>query len=87
MLNRLTILILVCFISIPAHAQPALPQYSPPDRELWEALGKSFSDLSMPLSAHQAIQNIMQNVQREAQMREMRARATTAKPEVTSPPK
>lgn len=59
-----------------AQPNPAFQQnYVPPDRELWEAMAKGFAELSMPLNAHQAIQNIMANVQQEARAREARAKA------------
>lgn len=62
----------------PALGQPG--QFSPPDRELWEAMAKAFDDLPMSMNAHQQIQAIMANVQREAQMREARAKALAPRP-------
>ncbi len=55
-----------------AHAQQ---QFAAPDRELWEVMAKALSDVPMSLSAHQQIQAILNNVQREASIRKAKAEA------------
>lgn len=65
--------VLLIFVA-PASAQSA-PPYAAPDRELWELMNKALDDIPMSMSAHQQIQAIIANVQREAQMREARAKA------------
>lgn len=69
----------LALLTTAATAQPAQP-FSPPDRELWDAMSKALDDLPMSMNAHQQIQTIMANVQREAQMREARAKALAPKP-------
>jgi hypothetical protein len=66
-----------------AMAQPA-QRYAPPDEDLWNAMVRALQDrVNAPAAAHQVIQQILADVQREAQMRETRAKAEK-KPE---PPK
>ena len=52
--------------------------YAPPDQSLWNEMAAAFAKLSMPLEAHQAILQIMSNVEREAQTRAARGRAEKA---------
>lgn len=58
--------IALALVVAPVQAQQA---YTPPDADLWQAMAKAFSDLPISLTAHQQIQQIMANVQREAQAR------------------
>lgn len=62
-----------------ARSQPASTSYAAPDAELWREMARAFNDLPISLGAHQQIQQIMQNVQREAQIRATRARALPPK--------
>lgn len=48
------------------------------DRELWATMTGAIAETSMPLSAHQRILQILQNVEKEAA--ERAARAAAAKP-------
>lgn len=68
------VFVILALLTTAAFAQPA-PSFSPPDRELWDAMSKAFDDLPMSMNVHQQIQAIMANVQREAQAREARAKA------------
>lgn len=45
------------------------------DRELWATMNVAIAETSMPLSAHQRIQQILQNVEKEAAERAARAAA------------
>jgi uncharacterized protein YneF (UPF0154 family) len=48
----------------------ARAQEMPPiDRELWQAMSQAFGNISMPLAAHQQIQQIMQGVEQQAMQR------------------
>lgn len=67
--------IALLLLSTSAFAQQTAQPYAPPDAELWGIMSKAFDDLPMAMNAHQQIQQIMQNVQREAQIREARAKA------------
>jgi hypothetical protein len=49
-------------------------EYTAPDAELWRQMTEALAGISMPLPAHQQVQIILQNVQREAQMRAARAK-------------
>lgn len=71
---HLLLLFIIALIPLSANAQPVSP-YAAPDRELWDLMSKAFDDIPMSMSAHQQIQAIVANVQREAQMREARAKA------------
>ena len=51
-----------------AYAQQ--PAYAPPDRELWDAMIRALSEVPMSVSAHQQVQRLLGDIQREAQMRE-----------------
>jgi hypothetical protein len=54
-------------------AQP--PPFAPiADRDLWEAMQRAFADTHFTLAQHQQIQRILADVQREALMREARAK-------------
>lgn len=68
-------------VAAPAYAQSAQP-FSPPDAELWSAMAKAISDVPMSLTAHQQIQQLLQNVQTEARTRELRAQAMKPKEDV-----
>ncbi len=59
-----------------SQAQPA-PQSVTIDPQLWSDLQRAVADVPMSANAHQQIQSILANVQREAQSREMRAKADT----------
>lgn len=45
------------------------PTYHPPDQELWQQMSQAFSQINMPLTSHQQVQQIMMNVQAEAAKR------------------
>jgi hypothetical protein len=49
-----------------------LPSYAPIDEQQWRDMSQYFYSLSMPGVAHAQIQEYMQRVQREAQMKQMR---------------
>lgn len=51
------------------------------DRELWATMTGAIAETSMPLSAHQRILQILQNVEKEAAERAARAAATKLKEE------
>jgi hypothetical protein len=57
------------------------PEMPPVDRDLWQAMQQAFSNLSMPLQAHQQIQNIMQGVEQQAMQRKAQRDAAQAKQE------
>lgn len=42
------------------------------DNDLWDALTKATSEISMPLSAHQQVQRVLQEAKKEAEMRAYR---------------
>jgi hypothetical protein len=49
---------------------PALAdEFVPPDVKLWEEMKQAMSQINMPLSAHQAVQQVLMNVEVEAQRR------------------
>lgn len=75
--------LMVAFLvaSSQAFAQQPTPFAPVSDRDLWEAMNRAFAELPISLTAHQQIQQIMANVQREAQVREARAKAEAAKAE------
>jgi hypothetical protein len=64
---------LLFFVS-PALAQEP-PPFEPPDRELWGQMIQAIGAISMPLSAHQQVQQILQDVEREALARAARRKA------------
>lgn len=49
-------------------------EFAPPDKELWDLLARELGNINMTLPAHQQVQQLLQNVQREAQMRAARAK-------------
>jgi hypothetical protein len=53
----------------------------PIDRDLWQAMTQAFANISMPLSAHQQVQQIMQGVEQQAAQRKSQRDAAQAKPE------
>lgn len=61
-----------------AFAQSA-PQAVTIDPQLWGEMAQAVGQVSMPLSAHQQIQQIIANVQREALARESKAKAEQEK--------
>ncbi len=69
------------WFAVSARAQ----EYSAPDAELWRQMGETIATVSMPLSAHQQVQRIMQNVQQEAAMRAARAKTEKSKPAIEKP--
>lgn len=78
MLTRQTVIILAVLVSTTALAQEQ-PAFAPIERDLWESMQRAFGDISMPLPAHQQVISVMQQVAREAQMREMRRKAAAEK--------
>jgi len=58
--------------------QPDMP---PIDRDLWQAMQQAFANISMPLPAHQQVQQIMQGIEQEAAKRKVQKDAAQAKPE------
>jgi len=71
------ITIALLFSATPAFAQQQ--SYAPPDAELWGLMMKAMSDIPMSMTAHQQVQQIMADVQREAQMRERIAKGAPPK--------
>lgn len=78
MLNRVGALILLSVV-----AASAQERFVPPDQELWGAMVRALHDLPMSMPAHQGVDQILQQIQREAQGRALRARLPSAPP----PPK
>lgn len=64
--------ILVCFLwpALAFAQQSTAPLVI--DRDLWNAMATGFGSLSMPFPTHQQIQQIMQNVEKEAVMRNIK---------------
>jgi len=52
----------------------------PIDRDLWQAMQQAFANISMPLAAHQQIQQIMQGVERQAAQRKAASAAQQKEP-------
>lgn len=65
---------LAIIVSFPATAQQP---YAAPEQDLWIEMKTAISSVPMALSSHQQVQQILQQVEREAQMRAARK----AKPE------
>jgi hypothetical protein len=53
----------------------------PPDEKQWSDMARFFWSLSMPGDAHRAIQEYLQQVQKDAQIREARSKALEKTPE------
>jgi hypothetical protein len=77
-MRKLTAL-LILLVATPAFAQQA--DMPPIDRDLWQAMQQAFSNISMPLPAHQQVQQIMQGVEQQAAQRKAQKDAAQAKPE------
>lgn len=74
-------LLLVWWLSVMWVAASA--QEMPPiDRDLWQAMQQAFANVSMPLQAHQQVQQIMQGVEQQAAQR----KAQTANPATQGKP-
>ncbi len=82
---RCAIIGLAVLSALPSQAQQAAPFAPVADRELWEAMTRAFADVPMSLGAHQQVQQIMANVQREAAMRAARAKTEKSKPAIEKP--
>jgi len=65
------IVLALAFLSTPALAQQQ-PFYPISDRDIWEAMSRALAEIPASLAAHQQMQRILQDAQREAQMREAR---------------
>ena len=52
------------------------PNYAPLDEQQWRDMSAFFYSLSMPGPSHAAIQEYLQRIQREAQMKQMRKQQT-----------
>lgn len=52
----------------------AQERWAPPDQDLWNTMVRALHDLPMSLSAHQGVDQILQQIQREAQTRALRAK-------------
>jgi hypothetical protein len=63
---------------VPVQAQDA-GVYAPPDEELWRNMSQAFANISMPAQAHQQVQAIMQQVEREAKQRAVKKAAEPKK--------
>lgn len=69
---RALVFLLTITIASPCLAQPAPPFAPIADRDLWEAMQRAFAELPVSLAAHQQIQRVMTEVQKEAQSRQAR---------------
>lgn len=70
MKNILLTLALILSTSAMGQERP----WSPPDRDLWDAMTRALDDVPMSKGAHVAVDQILQSVQTEAQMRAMRVK-------------
>lgn len=66
-------LLLCCTAALIFSANVARAQELKIDADLWAAMNQAIGSVSMPLQAHQQIQQILAGVQREAQARAARA--------------
>lgn len=73
-MKTVTIALLATILALPAAAQQP---YAAPEQELWNEMKQALGNVPMALSAHQQVQQVLQQVEREAQMRAARK----AKPE------
>lgn len=64
---------LLVLSSIPAYAQQI--EMPPIDRELWNVMIQAIGNVSMPLPAHQQVQQILQNVEQQAAQKRTIARS------------
>lgn len=64
------LMVLVSLIALPAVAQQP---YAAPDADLWRQMKDAFATLSMPLSAHHQVQQILQNVEQQARVKAAQA--------------
>jgi hypothetical protein len=55
---------------------PANMPYAPIEEQAWRDMSTFFYSLSMPGPAHAAIQEYMQRIERDAQMKQMRMKQT-----------
>jgi hypothetical protein len=78
-MKRLTFVILLVWwlgmMWVAARAQ----EMPPIDRDLWQAMQQAFANVSMPLQAHQQIQQIMQGVEQQAAQRKAQKAQETPK--------
>lgn len=77
------IVIAVCIVMAVSSAPASSQQREMPaiDRELWDGMAQAFGAVSMPLPAHQQVQQIMQNAEREALSRQMQKKSLEARPD------
>lgn len=68
-MKALAVIVVIAAALTGAQAQQART-YAPPDRELWDAMVRALSEVPMSISAHQNVQRILSDIQREAQTRE-----------------
>jgi len=70
--------ILALMLATPAAAQQ--PAFAPLDEAAYNAMLQAFAQISMPLTAHQQVQQIMQAAERESAARAQAKRAADEKP-------
>ena len=70
--------------AVPARAQQ--PAFAPPDEQLWRQMSEAFSQLSMPMQTHQQVQQIMLNVEQQAQVRALQKAKEEPPPTPPPPP-
>lgn len=77
-LTRFILLAILLACSATARAQTSGLPYEAPDAGLWAEMKTALGNINATLSAHQQIQQILQSVEREAQIRAAR-KASDAK--------
>ena len=70
---------IIFLLSATAVAQEPPAGYAPPDEQLWQQMIQAIGNISMPLTAHQQVQQIMQSVEGEAKARAAKAKAPKPK--------
>lgn len=64
---------LACLLAVLLRPSVALAQpYAAPEQDLWTEMKMAISNVPMALSSHQQVQQILQQVEREAQVRAAR---------------
>jgi hypothetical protein len=72
------ILLALLFLIVPAYAQESRP-YAPPEQELWQQMITALQGVSMPLQAHQQVQQILRAIEQQAMQQQMRKKPEPAK--------
>jgi hypothetical protein len=74
---RMILVLCLSLFAVPALAQQQ-PDLPPIDRDLWTAMSLAFGNISMPLPAHQQVQQILQSVEAQAAQRKAQRDAAAA---------